>query len=171
MRLGMLLVTVIATACGGSPASPTGQAESFTWTVNGQSFTAASNGRGALRAGVGLSVTGAVCGSGAILSITVPNPSAGTYSVGPGAVTVSWTPDARTGSAANESWSAPGTPRVVGNVLVTGGSGSVTISNVSSDWVSGSFSAEVVASPSNRDTGSKTLQGNFELSFRERTIC
>lgn len=171
MRLGVLLVAVIATACGGSPTSPTGQAESFTWTVNGQSFTATSNGRGALRAGSALSVTGGNCGSGAILNINVPNLSVGTYGVGPGAATISWTPDARTGSAANEAWYAPGTPRVVGNTIVSGGSGTVTISSISSDWVSGSFSAEVVANASNRDTTSKTVLGNFELSFRERTIC
>ena len=171
MRLGILLVAVIAAACGGSPTSPTGQSESFTWTVNGQSFTATSNGRGALRAGSVLSVTGNDCGSGAHLSINVPNLSVGTYGVGPGAVTVSWTPDARTSSAANEAWYAPGTPRVVGNAFVTGGSGSVTILSISSDWVSGSFSAEVVANPSNRDTGPKTVQGSFELSFRDRTIC
>ena len=171
MKHGILLVAVIAAACGGSPTSPTGQAEGFRWTVNGQSFAATSNGRAALRAGSALIVTGGDCSSGAFLNINVPNLSVGTYGVGPGAVTVSWTPDARTASAANEAWSAPGIPRVVGNAIVSGGSGSVTISSISSDWVSGSFSAEVVASPSNRDTGAKTVQGSFELSFRDRTIC
>jgi hypothetical protein len=171
VRHRILLVAVIAAACGGSPTSPTGQTESFTWTVNGQSFAASSNGRAGLRAGSALSLVGGDCGSGASLGIMVPNLSAGTYGVGPGAVTVSWTPDARTSNAAQEAWQAPGTPRVVGNAIFSGGSGSVTISSISSDWVSGSFSVEVVANPSNRDTGSKTVQGIFELSFRERTIC
>jgi hypothetical protein len=69
VRHGILLVALIAAACGGGPTSPTGQAESFTWTVNGQSYAATSNGRGALRAGPVLSVTGGDCGSGAILGI------------------------------------------------------------------------------------------------------
>ena len=171
LRYGILLLAVIAAACGGSPTSPTGEAESFAWTVNGQSFAASSNGRGALRTGSVLALLGGDCGSGANMSINVRNLSVGTYEVGPGAATVSWAPDTRTGQAAQEAWNAPGTSRVVGNAIVTGGSGSVTISSISSDWVSGSFSAVVVANPSNRDAGSKTVQGSFQLSFRERTIC
>jgi len=144
--------------------------------VNGESFTATSNGMSALRAGSNLSLTGADCGRGAIFGILIraANLSAGgTYPVGEldGTASINWTPDARTSAAANEAWSAPGLPRVVNNVLVRGGSGTVTISSISGDWVSGTFSFEVVPNPSNRDTGMKTLQGSFELSFRERTIC
>ena len=173
MKHGILLFAVIAAACGGSPTSPTGETESFTWTVNGQSFNATSNGRGALGAGSFLTLTGSDCGSGAHLnmSIDAPNLSAGTYAVESGAVSVNWTPDARTGQAAQEAWYAPGTPRVVGNAIVSGGSGSVTISSISPDWVSGSFNVEVIANPSNRDAGSKTVRGIFQLSFHDRTIC
>ena len=145
----------------------------MSWTVNGQSFTASSNGRAALHVASSLSVTGANCGSGAHLSIGVTgiNPGPATYSVGPGGATVGWTPDARTGAAANEAWSAPGLPRVIGNTLVRGGSGVVTITGISSDWVSGSFSAEVVADPSNRDSAPKTIEGTFELPIRDRRVC
>ena len=103
-----------------------------------------------------------------------PNLTAGgVYQVGEGdgRVSVNWTPNARTGAAASEAWSAPGTPRLVGGTFVRGGSGSVTISSISGDWITGTFSFEVVAEPSNRDTATKTLQGSFELSFRQRTIC
>ncbi|NOT27724.1 MAG: hypothetical protein HOP16_16680 [Acidobacteria bacterium] len=173
MRVGILMIAALAAACAGgdSPTSPSGQQENFAWTVNGQSFTASSNGRGALRAGAVLSLTGGNCSAGAIINLNVPSLAPGTYNVGPNAVNVTWTPDARTGSAANEAWHAPAIPRVVNNVLVAGGSGSVTISSISSEWVSGTFTAEAVAGPTNRETGARMIQGSFELSFRERTIC
>ena len=96
----------------------------------------------------------------------------GVYQVGDGdgRVSVDWAPDACTGAAASEAWSAPGT-RLVGGMFVRGGSGSVTISSVSSDWIPGTFSFEVVARDANRDTAPKALQGSFERSFRQRTIC
>ena len=97
----------------------------------------------------------------------------GTYSVGDGdgGASVNWTPDARTGAAAGEAWSAPGISRVVNNTIVRSGSGSLTVSSISGDWISGTFSFEVAPNPSNRDTATKMLQGSFDLSFRERTIC
>jgi hypothetical protein len=131
---------------------------------------------GALRAGSALTLTGIDCGRGAGINMFVRAANfgaGGTYPMGDGdgSVHIDWTPDARTSTAANEMWSAPGMARVVNNVLVRGGSGSLTISSISAEWVSGSFSFEVVPSPSNRDTGTKMLQGNFELSFRQRTLC
>ncbi len=166
VRVGILLLTAMAAACGGntSPVSPSGQAESFTWTVNGQSFTASSNGRGALSASSVLSITGADCGAGPVLSIIVPSLAVGTYTVGPRAASVSWTPDARASSAANEAWDAPG-------LLNASGSGFVTITSISADWVSGTFTAEVVPRPSNRDTSGKSVQGRFEMPIRDRRIC
>lgn len=169
--LPLVVIALVTVACAGSPTLPNGQPESFTWTVNGQSFAASSNGRTALSVNSGVSLAGADCGGGASLAIRVPGLTIGTYNVGPGAVTVNWTPDIRTGSAANEAWNAPGIPRVVGNAIVSGGSGSVTISSISSDAVSGSFSAEVVANPSNRDTTPKSLQGTFSLAIKDRKIC
>jgi hypothetical protein len=163
----------LAAACGGTPTSPSGQSEGFTWTVSGQTFTATSNGMAALRVNSVLSVAAANCGSGATLglSVTMPNWSAGTFPVGANSASINWTPDARTGEAANEAWTAPGIPRAVNNVIVTGGSGSVTISSVTNDWVSGSFTAEVIANPGNRDSAPKTIQGNFELPIRDRRVC
>jgi hypothetical protein len=163
----------ITAACGGTPTSPSGQSESFTWTVNGQAYAATSNGSAALRVNSVLSMAAANCGSGANVgvSVTMPTWSAGTYPVGSNSVSINWTPDARTSQAAGEAWSAPGIPRVVNNAIVSGGSGSVTISSISNDWVSGSFSAEVIANPGNRDGAPKTIQGTFELPIRDRTVC
>ena len=72
MRRLILFVILFSAACG-SPSSPTGVSERFDWTVNGQSFTASSNGRGALRAGTTLALTGAACGGGAFLGISIPS--------------------------------------------------------------------------------------------------
>ena len=55
--------------------------------------------------------------------------------------------------------------------FVTGGSGSVTVSSITAEWVSGTFRFEVIANASNRDVANKTIEGSFELSFKERTIC
>ncbi len=173
MRWTLFSLLLMAVACAGNPTSPTGASEGATWTVNGASITATSNGRGALRAGSSISLTAANCSSGAIISILLRAPNQtvpGTYPISDD-VSVSWTPDARSSGSASEAWQAPGQSRVVNNAFVRGGSGSVTISSISGDWVSGGFNVEVIADPSNRDTGNKTLQGTFELSFRERTIC
>ena len=196
MRGATLVIALITTACGGSPTSPGGEQERFTWTVNGESFTATSNGLGALRSATGgtctttttspdgtvvvstgpcgakLFLDGADCNRKASLNIQIlsANVMSGTYSVGDKGANVTWTPDARTSDTARERWIAPGFA-IVGAAVVSLGSGSVTISNISSEWVSGRFSFEVVPDSSNQDTSAKTLQGSFELSFRERTIC
>ena len=176
MRYAALLLTLTVVACGGSPTSPSGATEAGTWTVNGESFRASSNGLGATRTGGTLGLTAAECGRGAFLGMMIraANMSApATYAVGDGdgMASVSWTPDARTGASASEAWAAPGLPRVVGGVLVRGGSGSVTITGISGEWVSGTFAVEVAPNPGNQDTAMKTVQGTFELSFREGTIC
>ena len=131
---------------------------------------------GGLRAGSSLTLTGADCGRGAGINMLIRATNFGAGGTcpmgeGDGGASITWTPDARTSAAANEAWSAAGIARVVNNTIVRGGSGSLTITSISGDWVSGSFSFEVVPNPSNRDTGRKMLQGNFELSFRQRTIC
>ena len=66
-----------------------------------------------------------------------------------------------------ESWEAPG----ISGFTVGSGSGSVTVTSISNDWISGSLSVVVAARFSNSDTEPKTIQGTFELSFKERTIC
>jgi hypothetical protein len=170
-----VLVSIVTAACG-SPTSPTGATESVTWTVNGESFRATSNGRAASRAGGSLSVVGADCGRGANLHVQVRGIDLsipGTYPVGQsdGQAIIQWTPDARSGDAASESWQAPGIPRVVGGAFVSGGTGSVTVTSISNDWVSGTFRVEVVPNPGNRDITMKAVEGSFELSFRERVLC
>ena len=171
MRTGLLLVAAITAACSSSPTSPSGQTDNFTWTVNGQPFSASSNGMAALSVNGRLSLAGVNCSAGAGLGINVPSTAAGTYNVGTGGVSITWTPDGRSGSAANEAWSAPAIPRVVGNTIVAGGSGSLTITSSSADAVSGNFSAEVIADPSNRDTAAKTVSGSFSLRIRDRSVC
>jgi hypothetical protein len=159
LALGLLLVCV---ACGGSPTSPSGQSEAFTWTVNGQSFTASSNGRGALRSSGFISLTGANCNSGANINILVPAATVGTtYNITQQGVSASWTPDAKSNS--NERWEASSGPA---GFTVGVGSGTVTITSVSSDWVAGNFNVVAAAQFSNQDKTPKTIQGTFELSFR-----
>lgn len=167
MKLGMWLVMVLAAVgCGGgTPTSPSGQAEAVTWTVDGQSFTATSNGRGALRSGAFLSLVGSQCSSGAIIGLGAPSQAVGTYPFTSGGATISWTPDARTGAAASEAWEAPS----IRPGVVT--SGTVTITSITSDWVSGTFTGTLAARPGNRESSTRTIQGQFELSFKERTIC
>ena len=168
MRTIALAIALTTVACGGSPTSPTGQAEQFTGTVNGQSFTASSNGRGALRttSTSTVSMVGANCSSGANLNLMVKNPAVGTFPVSQD-VNVQWTPDARTGTAAQEQWQAPGG----GGFTVGTGSGNVTITSLTDGWVTGSFNVVVVAGFNNQDKTPKTVTGSFELSFATRTIC
>ena len=165
MRRLILFVILFSAACG-SPSSPTGVSERFDWTVNGQSFAASSNGRGAQRAGTTLSLIGGACGGGAFLGISVPSGAnaVGTYTVVPNSnasVSANWTPDARSGASASEAWNAPGTTRVVNGSVVTGGSGSVTVSSITAEWVSGTFRFEVIANASNRDVANKTIEGSL----------
>ncbi|MCC7009912.1 MAG: hypothetical protein IT184_13980 [Acidobacteria bacterium] len=165
----LLLAAFFAAACSRTPTSPTGASENFTWTVDGQSFTATSNGRYASHSGASVSMTGAACNAGAHVSLRFPNTGPGTYTLGTSTPVATWTPDARTGSA--DAWNAPGIPRVVDGKIVSGGSGSVTVTSLSSDWVSGTFRFEVVPNPANKDMANKIIEGSFELSFKERTVC
>ena len=162
-----LLVVALAlgAACGkgGTPTSPTGQAETMTWSVDGSSFAASANGRGAFRVPGLLGLSGSDCGRAAILGIHIPdNASVGTYRIGDAGLSVSWTPDNRT--AGGESWLAPTLP---GSIL-SRGAGSLTISSISPEWIAGTFAFEVFPFPfgANREAPSKNLQGRFELSFR-----
>ena len=82
MRRIALCMVLGAVACGSGPTSPSGQSERFTWTVNGQAFTASSNGQGALRAGATMSLTGADCSRGPHISIGLSAPSVGVQPVG-----------------------------------------------------------------------------------------
>ena len=161
-----LLVTALATAsCGSNPTSPSGKTESFTFTVNGESFTASSNGRTASQSANFLSVGGGNCGNGSTINVSISGVPIvpGTYPVGfnPGNARVQWTSNARVSNS--QTWEAPG-PGL-------SGSGSVTISEISGDWVSGTFTAVLVPRPG-ADTTNRSVQGTFELGFRDRgVIC
>ena len=164
-RIVWLVIVALVTATCGSPTSPSGQDENVTWTVNGQSFSASSNGRAASRTG-GLFINATNCGSGPFISLSIQGIDTsvpGTYAVGQGVgkANISWTPDARNSNS--PYWSAPGGQG--------SGSGSVTISAISNDWVSGTFSADLPPQFGNPDTTNRAVQGSFELSFRERVIC
>ena len=82
-----LLVVALGAACGkgGTPTSPTSQAETLTWSVDGTSFVASANHRAASRGGGWLSLNGSDCGPISFLGIQIPdNASVGTYRIGDG---------------------------------------------------------------------------------------
>jgi len=168
VRALALVIAVSAVACGGSPSSPDGQTEQFTWTVNGQSFTATSNGRTALRpAGTtNVGLTGANCSIGAFISMIVRNPAVGTFPVSTQGITVNWIPDGRT-STNQDGFDAPG----VAGLNIGTGSGTVTITSLTNDWISGTFNVVAVAMFSNQDKTPKTITGSFDLQFRDRVLC
>lgn len=168
-----ILLAFLFGACG-SPTSPSGAREGATWTVNGESFQATSNGLAASRSGTSLGLTMGDCGRGPFLSIFIANadfsaPATYTAVGGSDAASITWNRDARVSNS--DSWMGPGTTRLADGRFVRLGNVSVIVTNISSDWVSGTFTAEAVASPENADTGTKTIQGSFELSFRQRVIC
>jgi len=168
VRTLALVIALSAVACGGSPTSPTGQAEQFTWTVNGQTFTASSNGRGALRPSgtANVSLTGSNCSVGAVISVLAKNPAVGTFPVSNDGISLRWIPDART-STNQDAFDAPG----LSGFNVGIGSGTVTITSLTSDWISGTFNVVATAFFTNQDKTSKTITGSFELQFRDRVIC
>jgi Family of unknown function (DUF6252) len=164
----LVVIAMLTIACGkGGPTSPSGRAESMTWTADGASFVASEKGRMASRiSSVGLQFVGSDCQSTATLRISAPpNAGVGTYRIGDSGVSANWTPDLRPSFA--DQWDAPGR-----GVTPVAGSGSVTITAISDSWVSGTFEFQVIPSLSNRDTRPKTIQGGFELSISNRTtLC
>lgn len=164
----LVVIAMLTIACGkGGPTSPSGRAESMTWTVDGASFVASEKGRAASRISdnIGWQFVGSDCQSTATLRISAPpNAGVGTYRIGESGVSVNWTPDLRSSS---DQWEAPNRFQTPG-----AGSGSVTITAMSDSWVSGRFEFQVIPLPSNRDTRPKTIQGSFELSNSFRlTLC
>jgi hypothetical protein len=168
MRRLALVIALSAVACGGSPTSPSGQTEQFTWTVNGQTFTASSNGRSALRPSgtTNISLTGANCSIGAFISVLAKNPAVGTFPVSEAGISLRWIPDART-STNQDAFDSPGSS----GFNVGTGSGTVTITSLTSDWISGTFNVVAVPFFTNQDKTQKTITGSFDLQFRDRVIC
>lgn len=161
----MGLAVAAAVLCVGcwNPFGPSEYEGSFTYTVDGQPVVATGNGRLALRSSGSLSMTGADCTGGAYMSISVrPEPAVGTYTVAQG-VEASYTPDART-SGNNPSWE---TRPITGPA----GSGSVTITSVSSKRVAGSFSLVLVPRFNSGATGTRQVAGSFDLEIADKTVC
>ena len=159
-----LLVVALGAACGkgGTPTSPTSQAETLTWSVDGTSFVASANHRAAFRGGGWLSLNGSDCGPSSFLGLQIPdNASVGTYRIGDADLSVSWTPNRM---AVLEWWLAPTIPPRIPGSSLSQGAGSLTISSLSQEWIAGTFAFEVF-SPVNREAPSKNLQGRFELAF------
>lgn len=167
MRQGSLVViAILAIACGkGGPTSPSGRAESMTWTVDGVSFVASEKGRSVSDLGISFQVVGSDCQSTAILAFSLPTGAGvGTYRIGERGVSATWAPDVRSSSG---QWEAPNRFPTPG-----AGSGSVTISAISEGWVSGTFEFLVIPVPPNQDTSPKTIRGSFELSMSFRpALC
>ena len=165
----LIVIAMLTIACGKEgPTSPSGRAESVTWTVDGASFVASERGRMASRISdsIGWQFVGSDCQSTATLRISAPpNAGVGTYRIGDSGVSVNWTPDLR--ALPSDQWEAPNRFATPG-----AGSGSVTITAISERWVSGTFEFLVIPLPGNRDTRPKTIQGSFELSNSFRlTLC
>jgi hypothetical protein len=96
----------------------------------------------------------------------VRNPAVGTFPVSEQGITVSWIPDARV-SNPQDRFDAPGSA----SFNVGTGSGTVTITSLTNDWISGSFNVVAVAFFNNQDKTQKTITGSFDLQFRDRVIC
>ena len=165
----LVVALALGTACGkgGTPTSPTGQAETetLTWSVDGTSFVASANRRAASRSGGGLNLNGSDCGSASYLGIQIPDhASVGTYRIGDADLIVSWTPNSR--MMPTEWWLAPTIPPWIPGSSLSRGAGSLTISSISEEGIAGTFAFEVFPFDANREAPSKNLQGRFELAFR-----
>jgi hypothetical protein len=160
--LGLAIVTVVCAACW-NPFGPSDYEGSFTYAVNGQAVTATGNGRLALRSSGTLSLTGADCTGGAHMSIFIrPEPGVGTYTVAQG-VGASYTPDART-SGNFPYWET--TP-----ITGAAGSGSLTITSLSSNRVAGNFSFVLVPRFNSGATGTRQVEGSFDLEIADKPVC
>ncbi|MGE3176926.1 MAG: hypothetical protein AB7O32_05625 [Vicinamibacterales bacterium] len=166
MRLKALALAVVAAVSVGcwNPFGPSEYEGSFTYTVDGQPVTATGNGRLALRSSGSLSFTGADCTGGAYFSMFVrPEPTVGTYTVAQG-VNASYTPDARSSGGNSPYWeTAP----------ITGaqGSGSLTITSISSDRVAGSFTFVLAPRFNSTATGTRRVEGSFDLEIADKPVC
>jgi hypothetical protein len=161
--LALALVAAVCVACA-NPFGPSDYEGFFTYTVDGQPITATGKGRLAFRSSGSLSFTGADCTGGAHFSMFVrPEPTVGTYTVAQG-VTASYTPDARTSGGNAPYWDT---------TAITGaaGSGSLTITSISSDRVAGSFAFVLVPRVNSGATGTRRVEGSFELEIADKTVC
>lgn len=160
--LGLAVVVALCVGCW-NPFGPSEYEGSFTYTVDGQPVAATGNGRLALRSSGSLSMTGADCTGGAHMSISVRfEPAVGTYTVAQG-VMVGYTPDART-SGNSPYWE---THPLTGPA----GSGSVTITSISSNRVAGSFSFVLVPRFNSGATGTRRVEGSFDLEIADKPVC
>jgi hypothetical protein len=158
------VLVAVAAGCGSGPTGPSG-ADLFTWTVDGVSVAANDMGAGRAPGGGGYLV-GANCTSGAHLNITFFTPhnfSVGTFVVANAVGNVygaSMTTDSKTSTGPSWDAGAGG-----------GGSGTLTIATVDGSRISGSFSFQMDPRRGTSATGTKSVSGNFDLSFNDNTIC
>lgn len=168
------------TACGddGSPTAPGGDTF-FTATVDGQTFTASTlvalTGLNDGRAYLSLTALNGCASSNTQISMNAykldsSTLAVGTYStansiqiqVGPGATT---TQRELTGQVSqnNQSWIAPSS---------TGsGSGTLTITSLTSGYVEGSFS--LIAAPDSGNTSgtNRSVNGSFRAKIEDKRVC
>jgi hypothetical protein len=160
MTLCSIAVLMFGSACSLPGFLDDADDQSFVWRVDGEEFNASNNGMGADRALGNVLLVGASCGTGATLQILIAEaPSRGTLSIG--SFNLSWTPDRQSGVAAGTSWEA-------GRL---GGSGTLTITELSSSRIVGNFAVQAVPRVGGSATGNRAIQGTFDLAFNERTVC
>jgi len=133
-------------------------ADHFSWTVDDREFQATDNGIKASRLGDRVEITGVQCGVGSVLSLVIDDRALklGTLNVGP-QFSAMFIPDWRTDTSAEIRWEAE--------------SGSVTISAVSEARVSGNVILRMVPGGKNPRGNVRSVNGNFEVSFHDGTVC
>jgi hypothetical protein len=151
-----LVVAVLAAALGAGcspPSSPSEEGQRFRWTFDGQTRSATSNGLAALRPGTTMFLSGNDCSGGHGVGLTFHDAPTTTGTFGVDRVSVTYL-------APLQNWEAGGNR----------GAGSVTITTLSSQRVVGTFSFELTPIPFAFGT-TRSLRGEFDLTFRDRPIC
>lgn len=164
--LGIAIVALSSIGCW-NPFSPA-RTNEFTWTVDGQTFQASSNGIGALHtSGQWVSIDGANCSSHAGVDIQVNGPSVGTFTADK--LRATWTPNASNGDIAAINWALETLPQSGVGFLT--GSGSLTISSYSDRGIAGTFDLVLIPSRGNPDRTNRSVQGKFDVGFGGGPIC
>lgn len=153
MRRLVVAIVVALTAGCSPPAGPSPAGQPFKWTFDGQSMSASANGFAALRSGTTMFLTGNDCSRGQGVGLTFEDAPTAPGTFGIDRVSVTYL-------APLQNWEAGGNR----------GSGSLTISTLSSQRVVGTFSFELTPIPFAFGT-TRSLRGEFELDFRDRPLC
>jgi len=140
----------------------------FGWVFNGLSYGAPSDGAAVLPGSSTAAVAGKICGGGASVTMTLSgNLALGATPAGP-VLSVIYSEDTRSPDASiRTAWLAG----ALGSTSPTPGTGSLTITNVSPSFVSGTFSFVLVPASENPSTGTRSLAGSFTLPFGTHQVC